>query len=300
MKTQETQNHYKIIAGKLLLHGKQPDGDSVAFLADDVSHFEGVYRSHLLKPSAVDGAVQLRFEGIDAPELHYGSAQQPLGKASRDFLLQNLIRFQHIQYKTSANGETGNTVASSTPSSIDAYIATNGLEPHGRPISYVFPGKPAQADGSMVSLFPTDLKSSFNYGMLESGLAYLLTYSSMPQSHILFFREIAEKARLSKKGVWEMDTTPVFKLVDKSSVEGIEEGVQLIFPKLFRRSVDYFKAVDKGFDGDLTDWLHSKGEENDQVLLPGNITVPMSSLISQVNATLTFQANTNELIFIEK
>lgn len=64
---EEVQNNYKYIKGKLVLEGRQPDGDSVAFVADNIDFFCDVYRSYLLKPSPRDGSVQLRFEGIDAP-----------------------------------------------------------------------------------------------------------------------------------------------------------------------------------------------------------------------------------------
>jgi len=78
-----------------------------------------------------DGAVQLRFEGIDAPELHYvGPHRQPLGDASRDKMIE-ITGFVNVQY----NG--GLTVQSSTPEKISAYILMKGFDPHGRPISYI-------------------------------------------------------------------------------------------------------------------------------------------------------------------
>ena len=60
-----------------------------------------------------------------------------------------------------------------------------------------------------------------------------------------------------------------------------------MLPKLFRRCVDYRKAVDKGFQGELTDWVRSIGgarSENDQVLL-GTIEVTFADLIAQQNDT---------------
>jgi endonuclease YncB( thermonuclease family) len=95
----EVQNNYKYIKGKLVLEGRQPDGDSVAFVADNVDLFRDVYRSYLLKPSSRDGSVQLRFEGIDAPELHYGNVFQPAAKEARTHLLKDILGFTEIEYK---------------------------------------------------------------------------------------------------------------------------------------------------------------------------------------------------------
>ena len=65
--------YYRVISGNFTIVGKEPDGDSVRFIADDPTLFKALHRSYRIKPSK-DGSVQLRFEMVDAPEVHYGSA----------------------------------------------------------------------------------------------------------------------------------------------------------------------------------------------------------------------------------
>ena len=68
--------------------GFQPDGDSIQFrphvaaLLDQLEQPGNPYR-----PTRI-GSVNLRFEGIDAPELHYQGTRQPspLAENARDFL----------------------------------------------------------------------------------------------------------------------------------------------------------------------------------------------------------------------
>src|SRR5947207_4986817 len=87
---------YLVMKGDFVIVGKEPDGDSVRFIAHNRSLYRQLHRAYRIKPSR-DGSVQLRFEGVDTPELHYGSAAQPLGAEARDQLL-NWIGFQNIEY----------------------------------------------------------------------------------------------------------------------------------------------------------------------------------------------------------
>src|SRR5262249_9405372 len=79
---------YVVIPGTFLIVGYEPDGDSVRFVADDRAQYSHLRRSNLIHLAPNDGSVQLRFEGIDATELHYGGGEQPLGREGRDALLK--------------------------------------------------------------------------------------------------------------------------------------------------------------------------------------------------------------------
>jgi hypothetical protein len=82
---------------------------------------------------------------------------------------------------------------------------------------------------------------------------YPLLYTSTPLLHRQHIREIARAVRDDdKKGVWENDSSSMFKLEDYSSI--IPPNGVLIFPKMFRRSIDYLKAINQGFIGDIGDW----------------------------------------------
>lgn len=103
-------------------------------------------------------------------------------------------------------------------------------------------------------------------------------------------------------GIWAEDATSEFELVDKKSITA--PNGQLILPKLFRRSIDYLKAVDKGFRGNLKDWLieNSKGSrnENDRVVTSDGVEVNLSDLIQQRNSRVAFQADLLNITFVEK
>jgi len=257
--------------GHFVIIGKQPDGDSVRFIADDPELFQAIHRGDRVKLSSVDGSVQLRFEGVDAPELHYGAAAQPLGKEARDQLL-TWLGFTQVHYAS----PTSNTVSASTPEQIPGVILTKAAETHGRLISYVLTAQDAGSirDGRWVRVGTALLRKTINLRQIEAGMTYYTVYTSTPLEHRRVLRRAAAEARSARQGVWARDTTGAFEL---DTQDDISPTGQLILPKLFRRCTDYLKAVDRGFEGNLSDWLiaHTEGSrlENDQLLLPGNVEV---------------------------
>jgi hypothetical protein len=78
----------------------------------------------------------------------------------------------------------------------------------------------------------------------------------------------------------------------------------LIYPKLFRRCIDDLKAVSKGDRGNLKEWLiaseSTSSNENDTILLNGKTEVKLSDLILQQNNRIVFQADTINVVFIER
>src|SRR5437763_1805545 len=124
--------YFLCIHGELVIVGYEPDGDSVRFIADDASHYGALKRADRIRPSQRDGSVQLRFEGVDAPELHYGVDAQPLGATARDALL-DWIGFTAIEYDQHRKTQ----VRSATPTSVRAAIFAQMVEVNGRPVSYV-------------------------------------------------------------------------------------------------------------------------------------------------------------------
>ncbi|MDB5069715.1 MAG: nuclease-like protein [Candidatus Eremiobacteraeota bacterium] len=145
------------------------------------------------------------------------------------------------------------------------------------------------------------LSASLNWKMLQSGLAYPLIYTSNPVPHRALLRSVAIEARAkaSPRTVWARDSSGEFVLRDKASIEPPDGS--LIMPKLFRRCVDYLKAVDAGtIHGNLTDWLHANDHtENDRVLFNG-IEQPFSSLILQKNAKIALQGDFVDYVFVER
>lgn len=291
--------YYLCIHGKLTIVGYEPDGDSVRFIADDSAHYGALKRADRIRPSKRDGSVQLRFEGVDAPELHYGSAAQPLGDTARDALL-SWIGFTTITYDRSQRTK----VIAAEPATVRAAILTQMAEANGRPVAYLLLASDTElpADGIWVNVAQQQLDQTLNVRLLSEAHAYYTVYTSTPASHRSQLREIAIKARAAGMGVWGRDATMDWVLADQASIG--PEG-QLILPKLFRRCTDYLKAVDKGFVGNLADWLLASSatpsrNENDQVLLRDTTEVHLSDLLQQRNQHIAFQADLLDLTFVEK
>jgi endonuclease YncB( thermonuclease family) len=289
--------YYKAIAGEFVLLGKSPDGDSVRFVADDVDSFEDLHRAFRIRPARTDGSVQLRFEAVDTPETHYGVHAQPLGDVSRDAMLQRL-GFTNVSFN--ASGE----VTASTPDRVRGVILSKAADANGRPISYVLTEDNAEGlePGEWNRVGNSVLQRSINWFLLEQGHAYYTVYTSTPISHRRVLRPLAEQARLNLLGVWSTDDSASFELENQMS---IGPGGNLILPKLFRRCTDYLKARDRGFDGELTDWLRANSSgaraENDLVLLDGvQGPVPFSSLIDQRNRTVSLEVDLFSMTFVEK
>jgi len=294
---------YRFIKGNFVIVSYEPDGDSVRFIADNAQLFQGLKRSHRIQISKKDGSVQLRFEGVDSTELHYGNAAQPLGAEARDQLL-NWMGFSEIQF----DKKRVTMVTSAHPGAISGGILTKGVDPHGRPIVYALLGANVvrEKDGATVNADAALLSKTMNQRLLETGMAYPLFYSSMPQDDQQQFRKAAAQARKKQLGVWKIDTTREFVLIDQVSIG--PDG-ECIFPKIFRRCTDFLKAVTKGFSGDLVNWLISthgdpKGTEDDQVITHATssnpVEVRLSSVVQQRNNRVVFQPDLLDIVFIEK
>jgi endonuclease YncB( thermonuclease family) len=160
---------YRVIKGRLLVRERQsPDGDSMRFIANNMSLFEVLPR--FSAPTGAKGfeSYQLRFQAIDTPELHYGGAAQPHGMESRNGLLTWL----------GVNPANWNwTVA---PSGFEweheAVILADAFEGHGRPIAFVLKNYDGK-DGAYIRLKKALLAETYNYYAVQNGLAYLGLYS---------------------------------------------------------------------------------------------------------------------------
>jgi endonuclease YncB( thermonuclease family) len=287
---------FYFIRGSFVVVGKQPDGDSVRFVADDIALFNKLEHHSRIRFSK-DNSVQLRFEAIDAPELHYLGQAQPLGGESRDALLK-MMGFGKLNFKPD-----GATVVSATVPTVRGAILATAVEVNGRPISYGLLETDVKpyADGIQVAVTNEILQKTLNAKQLANGMAYLTVYSSNPTGHQVFLRGIATKARSAKLGVWSADASANFKLETKESVA--QNGV-LIFPKLFRRCISYLNAKAKDPSlGSFTDWLRATQTrrivEDDLVLTKGK-TVRLSSLIGVNKTQLQFRADPLEIVFVEK
>lgn len=290
---------YLVIKGNFVIVGKEPDGDSVRFIADNLELYRHLQRAYRIKPSR-DNSVQLRFESVDATELHYGSAAQPLGAEARDALL-SWMGFSNIVYVN----DHSTMVKSADPASIPGAILSQAAEANGRPVSYILLDQQASQleDGTQMNIGEDLLKETINYRLLTSGMAYYTVYTSTPFAHRQFLRTAAASARQDRLGVWQLDATSDFVLADQSSISPGPDG-QVILPKLFRRCTDYLKDVAKGYQGNLSDWLiwvsNGSRNENDLVVVNDAMELHLSDLLDQRNSHIVFKADLLDITFVEK
>jgi len=283
--------------GELTVIGKRPDGDSIRFIPDSPEHLDDLQRADRKRISKTDGSLQLRLEGIDTPETHYGPHAQPMGERARDWLLEQ-AGFSDVVFN-----EAG-TVTQASPERRAAVVLTKAFDPNGRPISYVLLDEDdAPADGEWTDVDAELLRRTLNARSLSEGVAYLTLYTSTPATHGRTLRALAREAREEDRGVWAVDETGEFRLADQGSI-GPPDGA-LILPKLFRRCTDYLKAVEGGFAGTLPDWLVAasatgRRPENDLLLACGETEVAMSAVVQQVNQRIRFTAGLLDIVFVEK
>jgi hypothetical protein len=190
-----------------------------------------------------------------------------------------------------------------TPAEVPGVILTKGFDPHGRPISYALPGASAKAvEGLPASndlVIPVEvLAQTVNAQMLVEGFAYPLLYSSTPVEHRSWLRTQAHAVRSKKLGVWAKDSSREYPLVDRTSI--CEEKGTLIYPKFFRRSIDYLKQLASGeFKGDFASWLGATQGQNDQVIINDEMHT-LSQLFQHRDGKISCQTDVLDMVFIEK
>lgn len=288
---------YRLIKGRLVVRERQsPDGDSMRFVANDMTLLEGLPR--FSRPSAAGGVAsyQLRFQAIDTPELHYGGAAQPQGIDSRNGLLQWLgVDPSDWDWTVAPSGFEWET---------EAAILCDGFEGHGRPIAFVLRELDGE-DGADVKLTPSLLATTYNHHAVETGLAYLGLYagglSFEIQSGLIAAYQQAKAARL---GIWKIDRTSRFTVNTLDDL-GPEQG-SLIYPKIFRRCVDALRWAGGAFEPgrDIDDFLAASPVENDQFIVHarhgGQLKSRLSEVLEQVNNQIRIQLDLNTVEFVAK
>ncbi|HSW98341.1 MAG TPA: thermonuclease family protein [Candidatus Saccharimonadales bacterium] len=290
-------NLFVVATGKLTTIGRQPDGDSIHFIPDNLKTLLALPHASRLRPAASDNSVQLRIDGIDAPETHFEGQAQPQGVAAREVFLR-AAGFSQVVF------DAGGTVTASTPVTVPATIFIGLLDPYGRPVSYLLAGPTGEfKDGAVTALTEDILARTVNTQMLTSGAAYVTVYSSTPPAHRDFLFAQAHTAASKKLGVWAADTSARFTLASHASLG--PDGHQLLLPKLFRRATSYLDAVAKGYNGPLPGWLASTisdplHSQDDYVIRAGGQAVRLHTLIHQQGDVITADLNLLQDVFIEQ
>lgn len=234
---------YRLIKGEFHLYyqgatrrsGARPDGDSCWFKPNKKSLFKSIdteVPGRKVKFNA-GGMVQLRFEAIDALEVHFQGSHQEMGlaKRARDTTMSN-AGFTSVQY----GGAEATTVQSAVPHPVPGHILTRKIDPNQRPVCFVFAGKTNEGDGTDVFLNVTRVKKSINAKLMAAGLAYPSYYTGLPSDLRNHFSSLSKGAK--SKGLWPKDRSQAGLAVPNAAA--LETSV--IWPKLFRRLVAFMKT----------------------------------------------------------
>jgi len=244
--------------------GFSPDGDSIHFAPDDLGLLDRLtVLNEPADPTSV-GSVQLRMEGIDALELHFqpqvrGARNthqpRPLADDSRDALVEGL-GLDPVSYRPPG------LLRVKPPAVNDGargWILSRSLDVHGRPVAFLFTGSLPQgaSDGGTIFLERPLLRRSANYAQLAAGHAYPLFYDTLFVALRASLAGAARSAQQHGRGLIAADTT--LTGVDASSVAVLAQ-TGVVFPKLFRRLVEFYAEGNLGLAG-FGAWLAAKHEQ---------------------------------------
>lgn len=279
---------YQSIRGTFVIRGYAPDGASIRFAPDDARAFDTFSRTRLLRVGR-DGTLQVRLAGIDAPELHFDEAEQPLGRKARDHLLATL-GFSDVVYDDVF-------VTDCTPHVVRGAILTRDIDMQGRPLGYWLAGEDGVGCGGP-TLKRAVLARTVNAAMLRAGVAYALAYDTDPALHRAVFRQLAHAAKKKGLGVWAEDVTMAGLTLHGRGSVGLHGA--LVYPKLFRRCVQYLDDRLAGTRDGLRRWLVRHGREDDVVILPSHRLARLSDVVVERGRRVAMRVDPTELTFVAR
>jgi endonuclease YncB( thermonuclease family) len=297
---------YRIARGFLMIDNKSPDGDTIAFAMDEAHRGEWVW------PNEDTGRfpkfnkqfqTSIRFEAIDALELHYEipnvypgvNAHQPLDLAreARDRMLR-ICGFD----LTNVTERADLTLKDPDKQKKPATIAYREIDPYGRVVAFVFVedmGFKVDDSHPMVFLDPKQMQRSVNVQLLREGLVYPTFYGSLYPELRDPLIKIARQTRGDKLGVWARDVM-TFTSSRKPGLSEIEDLV--IMPKIFRRLSTHIAR-----NGALSNFKGYLGESDDVTVDTRQIRLTgLQSFIAVDDAgsgrySMKLLRNSEELIF---
>lgn len=193
---------------------------------DDAGMFEKVKGKRTFKPLVRNGAITIRLQGIDAPELHF----IPRAKGSHDFR----------QYQ----GETctvslENQLRAGGQDKIPCRFVTAVNHPQDVVDKY------GRFVGEIVFAGNTPAEWNICDWLAEQGWAFPAFYNSMSMAEIDRLLTKAGAAQKAKRGIWAFETQKIgtldFNLLFRKNgpIDAAKDRGPVIFPKIFRRLADY-------------------------------------------------------------
>ncbi|MCR5860066.1 hypothetical protein [Mesorhizobium sp. J428] len=240
----------KVIKGTYHVKNRSPDGDSIAFQANNTANWDFFdWGRDFRKPTPEKNRpIQLRIEGIDSLETHYEGFAQPLAiaKSATDALLR-AFGIPVLTYNLNF------TKIVTAGDSVEGAIVAADVDGYDRPIAYALLGDHGLADGAeLPALTDAIVEMTINYKLAAEGLVYPTFYTTTNETGLAAISRAAAAAIEDKRGIWAFDRSPGFQFWGPRTI--LEEAV--ILPKLFRRLVNFCEESDD--IANLGQWLTGK------------------------------------------
>ena len=276
---------YKIVAGTFHVKGFQPDGDSIRFQANKPENWDFFqWETEALKANKKK---QLRVESIDALETHYEGYHQPrpFAIAALESLLE-LLNIKSVTYSLSV------TQIVDADDGKAGFIASATTDNFGRPVSYLFPKNAKLNDGDVMDSATLPIEDSINFQLAREGLVYPTFYTTTDRVFAEKIRAVVARARKTKRGIWSIDKTPDFTLLD---IRALQEDI-LLMPKLFRRLVGFFDNYSDF--GKLEEYM--KKQRDHLVLWDGTKKKSMADLMKITGRRIQMTTPVEDILFSPK
>jgi endonuclease YncB( thermonuclease family) len=249
--------------------------------------------------------VTVRFQGIDAPELHY-MPQALVKVADRTKQQESLFSQVTGNYRQhlgeTAAAELGKRLAGIGSDPLPCILSTaidhpnDAFDTYGRLIADIIV-KDAGADLNV------------NAWMLEEGWAYPTYYNSMTSDEITNLIKIGDAAAKAKRGLWKIAKKQIGTLdwTLKMPKKGVgldpkDDSPPVIMPKLFRRQVNFAANVKaKMAKGSFEKFLSDHPDAcylTKEFLAEGTTSAPLHRLDEYVKSG-TFTVGAGDLVFRE-
>jgi endonuclease YncB( thermonuclease family) len=211
-----------------------------------------------VEPVIKNGAITVRLQRIDAPELHY----RPDAKGSDGKLKGTGLIKEYRQHQ-----------AETAVVKLAAFLNSFGSNP--LPCKLVSELKASEGPGAALDKygrFVGDIilpnGTNLNLWLLEQGLAVVALYDSMLPSEIDESITSWQAGRKKREGIARLYNSrfskfdPALEFRSVGSAISNEGNRKFLHPKFYRRQTTWwaFAQVD-AFDGDFTDWLTQKAEK---------------------------------------
>ncbi|MBP8164835.1 MAG: hypothetical protein KAX86_05310, partial [Anaerolineales bacterium] len=172
------------------------------------------------------------------------------------------------------------------------FIASASTDRFGRPVSYIFPKNAKLTDGAVLDSNTLPIEDSINFQLAREGLVYPTFYTTTDRVFAEKIRAVVARARATKRGIWSIDKTADFTLLD---LRTLQEDI-LLMPKLFRRLVGFF---DNYADYEKLPTYMAKQRDN-LVLWDGTKKKSLADLMTITGRRLQMKTPVEDILFSPK